>query len=83
MATHTRTHVHVEFANPYLTCDTCGERATGFHDSERCGCDEGSWNEPCGHRVSITSVCPSWNPVDGCTCQADLGLVSHEPARAA
>ncbi len=30
--TYTRTHVHIEFANPYLTCDQCKGWVTGWHD---------------------------------------------------
>lgn len=67
--THTRVHVTENFANPHLTCDKCKRRATGFHDDEKCGCDEGFWNEPCEHlNAGVTSTCPSWSPVDGCTC---------------
>lgn len=76
--TYTRTHVQVTFANPYLTCDQCGLRAVGWHDDQRCGCNETSWNEPCGHdRAGVTSVCPSWGPVDGCLCREILGHVPH------
>lgn len=74
---HTRVHVHVEFANPYLTCDQCKTWVTAWHDNSRCGCDEKSWNEPCGHTAGVTSACPSWGPVDGCQCQAHLGYVPH------
>lgn len=66
--THTRTHVYVEFANPYLGCDECGYQVRRWHDDSACGCDAGAWNEPCGHNVDVTSVCPSWSPVDGCRC---------------
>jgi hypothetical protein len=75
--THTRTHVHVEFANPYLTCDQCKAAVVGFHDNDRCGCDAGLWNVPCGHGVGATSTCPSWGPVDSCECEAHLGHVPH------
>jgi hypothetical protein len=76
--THTRTHVYITFANPYLTCDQCGQPVTGWHDPERCGCDESGWrNRPCDHRAGVTSVCPSWGPVDGCQCQEHLGHLPH------
>lgn len=79
--THTRTHVHITFANPYLTCDQCGQWVTGFHDADRCGpgCEFGDWLEPCGHPLTAgaTSACPSWGPVDGCQCQEYLGEVKH------
>lgn len=76
-STHTRTHVGVTFANPYLTCDSCRRWVGWFHDQERCGCDAGNWNIPCEHPVGVTSSCPSWGPVDGCRCQAHLGAVPH------
>lgn len=78
--THTRTHVFVRFANPYLRCDQCGTRVRHWHNSDKCGCDAGSWNKPCEHNASVTSVCPSWSPVDGCQCQEVLGKVDHAPA---
>lgn len=83
--THTRTHVTVDFADPYLICEDCRRSVTGWHHDELCGCDETFWNEPCGcRRAGVTSTCPSWGPVDGCRCQAHLGHVSHDapPARA-
>lgn len=75
--THTRTHVHVEFADPFLVCETCRLWVTGWHADDRCGCDAGTWNEPCGHSAGVASVCPSWGPVDGCSCLQHLGSVSH------
>jgi hypothetical protein len=74
--THTRTHVHIEFANPFLVCDRCGVSVPAFHDRERCGCDDPAWNIPCGH-IGVHSVCPSWGPVDGCLCLEILGHVPH------
>lgn len=76
--THTRTHVHIEFADPYLTCDRCKAWVTGWHNPNRCGCDETGWqNLPCGHQSGATSACPSWSPVDGCRCRQHLGYVPH------
>lgn len=75
--TVTRTHVHITFANPYLACDQCKALVTAWHDDDRCGCEAGFWNEPCGHQAGATSVCPSWGPVDGCSCLAHLGHVPH------
>lgn len=77
MSTHTRTHVYVEFANPYLECDRCHHRAVAWHDPQRCDCGDTAWNQPCGHTVGVSSVCPSWSPVDGCRCLAHLGYVPH------
>lgn len=76
-ATHTRTHVYVTFANPYLACVQCSGWVTSWHDDDRCGCDDTYWNEPCGHRAAVFSACPSWGPVDGCSCQGHLGRVDH------
>jgi hypothetical protein len=77
--THTRTHIYVSFANPYLRCDQCGQPVPRWHDDARCGCNGGFWNEPCGHVAGVTSVCPSWSPVDGCCCLEHLGYVPHGP----
>jgi hypothetical protein len=67
--THTRTHVFVTTADPYLLCAQCREWATGYHDGARCGCDEPGWqNQPCGHQAEMVTACPSWGPVDGCRC---------------
>lgn len=82
--THTRTHVFVPFANPYLRCERCRRWVTSWHDDGRCGCDSGWWNEPCGCvSAGVTSACPSWNPVDGCVCRLYLGRIDHgePPAR--
>lgn len=80
MATHTRTHVHINFANPYLTCDKCGAWVTGWHDHTKCGCDDTFWNLPCHHTDGATSACLSWGPVDGCTCDEVLGGKQHGEA---
>lgn len=74
---HTRTHVFVTFADPYLKCDQCGASVPRRHNDDACGCQAGWWNEPCGHRAGATSACPSWGPVDGCQCQEHLGYVPH------
>lgn len=76
--THTRTHVHVTFADPYLQCDQCKAWVDAWHNAEVCGCFNGEWpNLPCGHQAGATSACPSWGPVDGCDCQRVLGHVPH------
>ncbi|WNI20354.1 hypothetical protein [Actinacidiphila sp. ITFR-21] len=67
--THTRTHTEVGFANPHLRCDECGRPVPAWHDNTACGCTEPAWNNPCEHTAGVTSACPSWGPVDGCTCQ--------------
>jgi hypothetical protein len=65
--THTRTYTTSTPANPYLRCTTCGTRVEQF---THIGDGEGPVGfEPCGHRgVDYDNVCPSWSPVDGCTC---------------
>lgn len=86
--TRTRTHTTVDAANPYLTCDTCRSQVIGWHSPAKCGCqpitcsrlDVGAFNFPCGHTAGAVSVCPSWGPVDGCTCEQLLGSVPHGPA---
>lgn len=77
-STVTRTHVYVTFANPYLVCERCRRSVRRWHDNDRCGCGEEGWqNLPCGHQDGVTSVCPSWSPVDGCCCLEHLGRVPH------
>lgn len=73
--TFTRTHVYVSFANPYLVCEHCRQSVIRWHNNDRCGCDAAFWNDPCRHTAGVVSVCPSWSPVDGCTC---LGGVHEE-----
>lgn len=80
MTTHTRTHVYVTFANPFLVCDLCRQPVPRWHNNDKCGCGEEFWNEPCGDTAGVTSVCPSWSPVDGCQCREHLGRVDHAPA---
>lgn len=81
MTTQTRTHVYITFANPYLVCETCRQLVPRWHNPDQCGCDEPTTNEPCGHQhAGVTSVCPSWGPVDGCECLDHLGYLPHGPA---
>lgn len=74
----TRTHTKIMFANPHLRCDGCGGPVPSWHDNLKCRCTENYWNNPCRHTAGITSACPSWNPVDGCTCPD-----SHTPGQPA
>ncbi len=69
MMSHTKPHVQVGFANPYMQCESCSHRVVYWHDSERCGCDEDYFNYPCGHNADAVSLCSTWNPVDGCSCE--------------
>jgi len=75
--THTRSHLTIEPANPFLACAVCRKRVEAFHD-DRCGCDNTMpMNLPCEHNAGYDNLCPSWGPVDGCTCLAVLGSVEH------
>ncbi len=76
MATHA--HVVIETANPYLTCDVCHKQVRGFVSTEGqvSSCLHHGENVPCGH-LPVTSICPSWGPVDGCRCKKQFGVVSH------
>lgn len=58
----------IDFADPYKTCDECAGWITGIG---------GEALVPCGHHATYTDQCPSWGPVDGCSCQEHLGYVSH------
>jgi hypothetical protein len=66
---HTRTHSLIGFANPYLKCDKCKKRVVYWHDPDRCGCTSEAFNSPCEHELGVISICPSWGPVDGCSCE--------------
>ena len=70
MTTHTRVHVQIGFANKYLICEKCRVNVRYWHDPDRCGCDADSFNYPCEHTAGVVSVCPSWGPVDGCSCDS-------------
>jgi hypothetical protein len=67
-STHTRTHTQIGFANPHLICEECRQPVRYWHDPDRCGCDDNSYNYPCEHNAGIVSICMSWSPVDGCAC---------------
>lgn len=72
---HTRTHLVITPANPYLECVTCGRPVEAFHD-DGCGCPESGGPlmlMPCMDRSDYRDTCPSWGPVDGCQCSA-LGV---------
>lgn len=73
-ATHTSTYNTIEFADPFKRCDVCHERVTGVL------LVDGPWpNLPC-HHAGYTDTCPSWSPVDGCSCLEFFGYVPHRPA---
>ena len=70
--TYTETYNTIDFADPFKVCEVCGEWVTGVLCVTR-----GPWpNLPCEH-VGYRDVCPSWGPVDGCSCQKSLGHVPH------
>ena len=74
--TFTRTHTVTVPANPYLICDQCSRRVEGFADLP------GPLElYPCGHQSGYSDICPSWGPVDGCTCERTFGYVPHAPAQ--
>ncbi|MEU7170328.1 hypothetical protein ABZ949_02405 [Micromonospora tulbaghiae] len=75
MLTHTRTRTYTvsHFANPYLACNTCGQRVAGFYP-DRPG---PSMHWPCGHTGEHRDLCPSWGPVDGCRCHDMPGGRHH------
>lgn len=77
--TFTRT-VHASTpANPYLVCEQAGDP---IHRFTHTGDHEGPLQyEPCGHTGDYRNTCPSWSPVDGCRCAAQLGEVPHGPGR--
>lgn len=76
--THTRTHVTLTFANPYLVCRTCRVRVPAWHQPAACGpgCDRPARNIPCGH-LGALSLCPTWTSRGGCRCEAEFGHVPH------
>jgi hypothetical protein len=51
------------FADPYKKCLQCGQWVDGAEDVPG-----PLLLIPCGHRCHYRDVCPSWGPVDGCTC---------------
>jgi hypothetical protein len=81
---HTRVHLTITPANPFLACQQCGKRAEEFHD-DACGCELSGGPVllmPCFHRADYDALCPSWGPVDGCRCLAAFGAVPHPAALA-
>lgn len=70
--TRTRTYNAVRFADPYKVCNQCGAWIDGVLDGP-----ERLTVIPCEHQSGYTDACPSWGPVDGCTCDAVLGHRPH------
>lgn len=77
--TTTHTHVFAWYANPYLRCNDCKEKVTGYisFDKNPPECEHKGQNVPCGHKAGIDSVCASWSPVIGCRCEEVFGRVDH------
>lgn len=59
------------WANPYMKCGACKAFVDGYDEMDNA-------MVPCGHIVNASSVCPSWGPVDGCSCLEHLGVINHE-----
>lgn len=77
MSVYVSTYNGWNFANPYLVCNACGGWITGALDNPGA-----SILMPCEHRQGYEDVCPSWGPVDGCSCKEHLGHVPHgEPTQ--
>jgi hypothetical protein len=66
-----------QFADAYKVCNACGGWITGMLDNPG-----RPLVMPCEHDLSYADVCPSWGPVDGCSCAEFLGHVPHrEPPK--
>jgi hypothetical protein len=65
MHTYVQTYTIRRFADPYKRCRTCGEWIEGVQEWSGSLSDT---NHPCGHPLGYDDLCPSWGPVDGCTC---------------
>ncbi len=61
--TYTRTHNTITFADPYKQCLKCGGWVDGVLDAPG-----PPIVTPCEHEGTYKDVCPSWSPVDGCSC---------------
>ncbi len=70
--THVSVYNETKFADPYKRCNVCGGWITGVLDN-----DGPAFVMPCGHDQGYSDGCPSWSPVDGCTCAALIGYVPH------
>lgn len=70
--THTKTWNATTFADPYKVCEHCGQWITGVLDKPG-----PLILVPCEHESDYRDVCPSWGPVDGCSCVEHLGRRGH------
>lgn len=64
----------MSYANPYLICEACAKRTTHFDQVNIV-------NLPCGHQAGVRSLCLSWGPVDGCSCNPVCRRPARQPAR--
>jgi hypothetical protein len=64
-----RTHVLVGFQNKNTVCKDCRQKVVYWHDPSRCGCGDPIFNFPCEHVAGTFSMCPTWDPIDDCTCE--------------
>lgn len=78
--TTTHTHTIIEFANPFMRCEVCHNKVTGYIDplQQVQACTHRGELIPCRHNTGVNSVCPSWSPVDGCRCVQFFGKLYHE-----
>jgi hypothetical protein len=67
--TYTQTYNTINFADPYKQCLKCGNWVDGTLVK-----DGPMIVVPCEHQSDYRDVCPSWGPVDGCTC-ASVGII--------
>lgn len=73
-------HTEIKFFNPFVVCESCGVPVQSFHDGDECGCRECYWHNPCGHNSDPVTLCPSWNPRQGCRCVPEHGVADHDPS---
>jgi hypothetical protein len=62
--TFTRTLERIDFADPYKVCNRC----SGWVDGVLANPSGPDLTAPCEHRSGYRDVCPSWGPLDGCSC---------------
>jgi hypothetical protein len=61
--TFTRTRNEIRYADPYKKCRQCGNWIDGALDAPG-----PLILVPCEHQSDYRDICPSWGPVDGCSC---------------
>jgi hypothetical protein len=58
----------IRYANPYLVCTFCKQQVTEDRDGS---------NYPCDHVAGTRSTCPTWSPIDDCTCRQLVTGIPH------